>query len=602
MKDKYRILLVDDNESIHEDIKNILSMFKNDESSERNQLENLLFNHSQNVETEVFKNFPLFEIESAFQGKEAISKVKSALNDNNPYALIFIDVRMPPGLDGIKTIKAIWDVAPSTEMVIFTAYSDYSWSDIINELGYTDHLQFIRKPFDSVAIQQTTLSLTKKWQLDRQNLKHIQELEEAVDIRTRELQTMVEHLSELKKEAELANEAKSLFVSNVSHEIRTPLNGIMGMTDLLLMTNLDEEQREITETISSSGQSLLSIVNDVLDFSKVESGKMELEEILFNPKDVIKSALDTISPLCQKKGIAVNSIISDDLPNKVIGDSERLRQILLNLLSNSAKFTETGSITVNAITIENKIPSEITIQFSIIDTGIGISEDKQRIIFDSFTQADSSTTRKFGGTGLGLSITKRLVTLMGGTIDLQSTEGLGSTFTCIISFKEDYDESTVKRPKHSSTLNIHNQIIGSIHKNQTFEIDNNQDQSDILIVEDNDINRKLLKKLINKIGFSTDAAENGKAALKLINTKTYKLVFMDVRMPIMDGLEATEKIRYLDDKSKRNIPIIATTANALPEDKNICLDAGMDDFISKPYKPVQIENMIKKYIKSKKEL
>lgn len=594
MKEKYRILLVDDNESIHEDIKNILAMFKNEESDERNQLENILFNHKGHSISEKFEKIPIFEIDSAFQGKEAILKVKTALEEDYPYSLMFIDVRMPPGLDGIKTIREIWRIAPSTEIVIFTAYSDYSWSDIINELGYTDHLQFIRKPFDSVAIQQTTLSLTKKWELDKKGQKHILELEEAVDIRTRELQTMVEHLSELKKEAELANEAKSLFVSNVSHEIRTPLNGIMGMTDLLLMTELDEEQREIAETINSSGHSLLSIVNDVLDFSKVESGKLELEEIQFNPADVIKSAIDTISPLCQKKGVKVISNIAQDVPQSVIGDSERLRQIFLNLLSNSAKFTEEGSITIKAEVLQEKRSDYTSIKFSIIDTGIGISEEKQHIIFESFTQADSSTTRKFGGTGLGLSITKRLINLMNGSINLESQEGKGSTFTCIIDFKNGSD--------HVEAIQYQTNPLGQV-RNNTFinEVDlkeeENSGKNEILVVEDNDINRKLLRRLIGKLGYSTDTAENGKDALEMINAHDYDLIFMDVRMPVMDGIEATEKIRDLEDEKKRNVPIIATTANALPEDKRICLESGMNNFISKPYKPAQIESMINQFIK-----
>ncbi len=594
MKEKYRILLVDDNESIHEDIKNILSMFENEESDERNQLEDILFNHKENAISDKFENIPIFEIDSAFQGKEAITKVKSAIEEELPYSMMFIDVRMPPGLDGIKTIKEIWKIAPTTEIVIFTAYSDYSWSDIINELGYTDHLQFIRKPFDSVAIQQTTLSLTKKWELDKKSQKHILELEEAVDIRTRELQTMVEHLSELKKEAELANEAKSLFVSNVSHEIRTPLNGIMGMTDLLLMTELNEEQREIAETINSSGHSLLSIVNDVLDFSKVESGKLELEELLFNPADVIKSAIDTISPLCQKKGVEIISKINPNVPQYIIGDSERLRQIFLNLLSNSAKFTEEGSITVEAGVIEGKGSNYTSMKFCIIDTGIGISEEKQHIIFESFTQADSSTTRKFGGTGLGLSITKNLVSLMNGSIDLESQEGKGSKFTCIIDFKNGLDnDETIS---HYSRPIIH-ENSNSISTSLSLKDDDNEGKNSILVVEDNDINRKLLRRLIGKLGYSTDSAENGKDALEMINNHNYDLIFMDVRMPIMDGIEATEKIRELKDKRKREVPIIATTANALPEDKKTCLESGMNDFISKPYKPAQIESMIKFFIK-----
>lgn len=594
MKDKYRILLVDDNESIHEDIRNILSMFKNEESNERNQLEDILFNHKEKSLSNKFDNIPIFQIESAYQGKEAIYKVKQALEDKFPYSLIFIDVRMPPGLDGIKTIKEIWQIIPSTEIVIFTAYSDYSWSDIINELGYTDHLQFIRKPFDAVAIQQTTLSLTKKWELDRQNHEHIQQLEEAVDIRTRELQTMIEHLSELKKEAELANEAKSLFVSNVSHEIRTPLNGIMGMTDLLLMTNLDDEQREIAETINSSGHSLLSIVNDVLDFSKVESGKMELEEISFDPAEVVKSAIDTITPLCLKKDIQIISEIYKNVPKTIVGDSERLRQILLNLLSNSAKFTDSGYIKIEVAEDISNNPDFLKLIFKVSDTGIGISEEKQKIIFNSFTQADSSTTRKFGGTGLGLSITKKLVDLMSGTISLSSKEGNGATFICTLNFRVQSKTEIIhtSEEKRAPIEQYHKFTDNS--KTKPYNCEN--DQCEILIVEDNDINRKLLKKLINKLGYEVDAAENGSIALEMVKDKEYRLIFMDIRMPIMDGIEATEKIRDMADNLKSNTPIIATTANALPEDKQICLDSGMNDFISKPYKPIQIEAMINKYL------
>lgn len=593
MKEIFRLLIVDDNHAIHEDINSILSLFINENSKDRNNLEEELFNHSSTSSPKPINNIPHFTIDSAYQGNEAVEKVKKAVKEEKPYSLIFIDVRMPPGMDGIQTIKEIWKIAPNTEVVICTAFSDYSWNEIIKVLGYTDHLQFIRKPFDNIAIQQTTLSLTKKWTLDRINRKHIEDLEQAVDIRTNELQTMVTHLSDLKKEAELANEAKSLFVSNVSHEIRTPLNGIMGMTDLLLMTELDEEQKELAETINSSGHSLLSIVNDVLDFSKVESGKMELEDIQFNPEEIIHSAVNTITPLCQKKSIEINSYIDPNIPDIITGDSERLRQILLNLLSNAAKFTEIGKIDIRASLVSSLEDTNAKIKITVKDTGIGISQDKQNVIFNSFTQADSSTTRKFGGTGLGLSITKKLVDLMDGTIEVVSEEGAGSEFICIITFStiEPLKKGHKKEPKADFIRN------NSTSKTSlTKEISESHSDSKILIVEDNDINRKLLKRLISKIGYSTEVAENGKIALQMIEEKDYNLIFMDVRMPVMDGIEATEKIRVLSDPKKKNVPIIATTANALPEDKKMCLESGMSDFISKPYKPTQIESMIKKFV------
>lgn len=444
-----RILLVDDNTAIHEDFKSLIGDDDTRVDHDTLALEESLFGEgvtqqAPDAETESYKKYT---IDSAFQGEEAIEKVQQAVEEGNPYALLFMDVRMPPGMDGIQAVKRIWQKYPNIEVVICTAFSDYAWNDILKELGNTGNLLFMKKPFDATAVKQTAMTLTKKWLLTQENRNYTDHLETEVQKRTAELNDLLEKVSRMKEKAEAATLAKSMFLSNMSHEIRTPLNGVVGLTELLMTTELNTEQREYTENLRDSGYSLKTMVDAILDFSKIESGKMELEKLVFDPRAVVESATDLLAVNVLGTPVEICAFVDAGIPHAVIGDAERIRQILLNLVGNAIKFTESGEIGIRAklcqqTALENNAaadtqspatsesePQTVHLMFEVSDTGKGIDSQALDKLFSPFVQEDESTTRKFGGTGLGLSICKQLCELMGGRIGATSTLGQGSVFT-----------------------------------------------------------------------------------------------------------------------------------------------------------------------------
>ena len=624
-----RILVIDDTRTIHEDMRKILAGTGSVKTMDFDRAAAEFFGEGIQDTTTTG-----FEVDSAYQGQEGFEKIKRAFAEGRPYAMVFVDVRMPPGWDGIETIEQIWKVYPEVQVVICTAYSDYSWEKMIEKLGQSDRLLILKKPFDNIEVLQLATALTEKWRLMQQERNRFEDLEQRVKQRTRELEQAMEQLqislrdrdrseAELRKSEELfrtlsasspigiwladtsvrclycnvrweaisglakeetlgeawwsvvhpedrasieaewkstaaqpvnferefrllrrdgqtrwvlvqsapikaqghdltghvvifedttdrkraeeslrlakeaaeaAARAKSEFLANMSHEIRTPMNGVVGMSTLLLESELDENQRESAETIRDSAGNLLTIINDILDFSKIEARKLTFEIRDFDLRRIVESTLDLLATRAHGKGLELASaVISPTVPNHLKGDAGRLRQVLTNLLGNAVKFTESGRVSV-CVRCVDESTTHATLRFEVQDTGIGIPLDAQATLFQPFTQADASTTRRFGGTGLGLAISKQLVSMMHGAIGVESEQGKGSTFW----FTARFEKQTNANPA----------------------VEEMRGSPRVLVVSQNEQSRESLKAQLSSWKTVVSDVETGAEGIELLRTRS----------------------------------------------------------------------------------
>lgn len=502
------------------------------------------------------------ELVRATSGQEAVEKA-----GKTEFALMLMDVRMP-GMDGFETVEKIRK-DPLNELIPIIYITAFYNEDYYRVKGIkTGAVDFITKPIiPDILIGKVTVFM----KLFRQR----KNLEEEIIWRER----IEKDLKKAKELAEDATRAKQKFLSTMSHEIRTPLNAIINTVSMLREEEPREEQLESLDILKFSADNLLQIVNDILDYSKIDAGRIEFEKVEFELRKLMTGVKHSFDFEVNRRNLSMEVRIDEEIPPVVLGDSIRLTQILINLVGNAVKFTQKGSITIEAKPLR-KNNGQIDIEFFITDTGIGIPEDKIGIIFESFTQASSSTTRKYGGTGLGLAITQKLVELQGGELKVKSKEGKGSTFSFSLPFLVS-DKTIVEDDAHEKS---------AFHSLKGLRV---------LVVEDNLVNQKIVSKYLAKWEIKFEVAENGKVAVDLVTKNRYDVVLMDLHMPEMSGYEATLKIRAMNDDYYRDLPIIALTASVFLEDREKIFQFGMSGFITKPFNPKELFWTISPFLKKR---